>query len=245
MTGPGPDGAADLEEAGPPPTRRRWPVLLVVVVLLAGLGVGLGLSLSGGPTPAVKGPEGVVLQEAPDLASAATTRSGSPVDGITCRPTMQQTEGYHVHAHVAIYVNGQLERLPAGAGIANRFPEHLANGLFVDNSDTGCLYWLHVHANDGIIHIEAPAKATFTLGQFFDIWDQPLGPDQVGPTKGAVVAFVNGHRFGGNPRDVPLLAHAVIQLDVGTPVVPFTPVKFNVTGLCAAGGAGCNQSDKG
>ena len=49
-----------------------------------------------------------------------------------------------------------------------------------------CLYWLHTHQPDGIIHIEAPVERTFTLGNFFDIWRQPLGPDQ------GVQAF--GHR---------------------------------------------------
>jgi hypothetical protein len=30
---------------------------------------------------------------------------------------------------------------------------------------------------------------------------------------------------GGDPRDIPLTAHAVVQLDVGT-VVPFRPYSF-------------------
>lgn len=213
--------------------RRRWLIVAAAVVVLAGAGIGLGVGLSGGsgtgPTP-----EGVPLQKVPDLASPDSTVSGRPVDGITCRPTMLQSEKYHVHAHVAIYVDGVQERIPAGAGIvAPRTAEPAPGGVFMDNSTGSCLYWLHVHANDGIIHVEAPRQEPFTLGQFFDIWGQPLGPDQVGPARGPVVAFFNGQRFGGNPRDIPLASQAVIQLDVGTPVVPFHSMRFNVTGLCS------------
>lgn len=220
---------------------RRVLVVSVAVVLLAGLGLGLGLSLGGG-SKAPSGPEGVPVQPGADLAPASTTSSGAPVDGITCRTTQDQTVKYHIHVLVQIFVDGRQERLPAGAGIAApRFPEHLASGLFVDNSVNGCLYWLHVHSDDGVVHVESPYKHTFALGQFFDIWQQPLGPDQVGPATGTVVAWENGRRFPGNPRDIPLLDHAVIQLDVGSPVVAFRPQQFHVTGLCGAGTAGCAE----
>jgi len=35
------------------------------------------------------------------------------------------------------------------------------------------------------------AGARDTLGDFFDEWGQPLGPGQVGPAKGHVVALYN------------------------------------------------------
>jgi hypothetical protein len=38
-------------------------------------------------------------------------------------------------------------------------------------------------------------------------------------------ALVNGVRVGGNPRDIPLGAHDVIQLAVGR-VLPFHPYQF-------------------
>jgi hypothetical protein len=147
---------------------------------------------------------------------------------------MAQTDPYHVHAHVDIFVDGKQVRIPAGAGIVPpRVAQQIPGGLFVDSGEKDCLYWLHVHADDGIIHVEAPSKGNYTLGQFFDIWGQPLGTDQVGPAHGPVVAFFNGKRFTGNPRDIPLQSQADIQLDVGTPVVPFKPLTFKVTGLCS------------
>ena len=69
------------------------------------------------------------------------------------------------------------------------------------------------------MHIESPVQRTFTLGNFFDVWGQPLGTGRVGPVTGHVVAIYNGQVYQGNPRDIPLTAHAQIQLQVGTPLV--------------------------
>jgi hypothetical protein len=225
-------------------SRRFWVTLVVAVVVVVGIGLGLGLSFGRSSSTAPVGPEGVPVQNVPDLASPNSTVGGAPVDGITCRPTMEQADAYHVHVHVAIFVDGKQRRLPAGAGIvAPRASVNLPGGLFVDSGANDCLYWLHVHADDGIIHVEAPSKQNFTLGQFFDIWGQPLGPDQVGPARGTVVAFLNGTRFAGNPRNIPLLAQGDIQLDVGSPVVAFKPLKFQVVGgLCSTSCSGIPSS---
>jgi hypothetical protein len=234
MTEPVDEGDTEPEEEySDYRSRRRWIAILIAVVLLAGLGIGLGVGLSGSSPPPT--PEGVPLQNVPDLASPDTTVHGQTVDGfITCRKTMDQGVSYHIHTHVAIFVNGVQKRIPAGVGIvAPRDTVQIGDGIFVDVDPAGCLYWLHVHANDGIIHVEAPHRQAFTLGQFFDVWGQPLSANQVGPAQGPVVIFVNGQRLGGNPRDVPLLDHEDVQLDVGTPVVPFKPLKFTVTGLCS------------
>ncbi|MCL4434619.1 MAG: hypothetical protein M1399_07620 [Actinobacteria bacterium] len=224
---------------------KRWPVAITMAVLVAGMAIGLGFGISterSSPSTHM-GPEGVLIANVPDLGSAGTTAPGTPVDGITCRRESDQVVKWHTHSHVAIYVHGSLRRLPAGIGITPpRLTEHFANGTFYDVGINDCLYWLHTHAYDDIVHTEAPYKHTFTLGQFFDIWRQSLGPDQVGPAKGHVVAFVNGKRFTGNPRDIPLLKHSVIQIDVGSPVVPFHPFTYKVTGLCAAGSNSCSVS---
>ncbi len=86
--------------------------------------------------------------------------------------------------------------------------------------------WLHTHAADGIIHIESPVQRTYTLGEFFDIWGQPLNPFQVGTAHGRVTALFNGRTFTGNPREIPLLAHAQIQLEVGRPLLAPEHITF-------------------
>jgi hypothetical protein len=129
---------------------------------------------------------------------------------------------------------------PENAITSPKLVENITHGRFVDVGLYDCLYWLHTHVADGIVHVESPFKHTFLLGQFFDIWNQPLGLDQVGPAKGKVVVFENGKRLIGNPRATPLLAHADIQVDVGSPVVPFQPFHFRVSGVCGQGTNSCS-----
>jgi hypothetical protein len=84
-----------------------------------------------------------------------------------------------------------------------------------------CIYWLHTHAPDGVIHVESPTERIYTLGNFFDEWHQPLSRNQVGAAKGKVTATVNGKPWTKDPRAIALEPHAVIQLSVGEPLVPF------------------------
>jgi hypothetical protein len=212
----------------------------MIVLVIAGSTTAVLLTRS----PNLKvGPEGVVVLNVPDLASASTTQSGKTVDGISCRPLAKETVKYHIHIHVAVYVKGRQERLPAGIGITKPLVvQQYATGPFDDVGLYDCLYWLHTHVADGIVHVEAPKKQSFTLGQFFDIWGQPLGPNQVGPAKGNVVVYENGKRFSGNPRSTPLLPHANIQIDVGNPVLPFQPFAFKVSGACGQGTLSCTTT---
>jgi hypothetical protein len=225
--------------------RGTTPLVLVLVLALAG-GAGGSLlfdSSNASANPSShKGPEGVLVYDVPNLAPA-TTLNGHTVDGITCRKLADQTVKYHVHVYVAVYVNGKMERLPAGIGVTEpRLLEKYSKGHFYDVGLYDCLYWLHTHVADGIIHVESSTKQSFTLGEFFDIWNQPLGPSQVGPAKGKVVVFENGKRLAGNPRLTPLLAQGVIQIDVGKPVVPFHPIHFKVTGGCGQGTLSCSTT---
>lgn len=215
------------------------PFILVAILLVAS---GLAVWLSVGSSTLHVGPEGVVVYNVPDLATASSTISGRTVDGISCRSEAKEVVKYHVHVHVAIYFNGDRERLPAGIGITNPHAvEQYPQGPFIDVGIYDCLYWLHTHVADGIVHVEAPAKQGFTLGQFFDIWNQPLSRHQVGPDKGRVVIFENGKRQSENPRSVPLIAHGDIQIDIGSPVVAFQPFTFKVTGGCGAGTNSCSS----
>lgn len=189
-------------------------VVLVVVIAVAGTRGGSPAAASPNASPAAT----ALPSPLAGLDHAAT---GDPVDGIQCQ-TMEQVV-YHIHAHLAIYVNGQARSIPEGIGIPGpRQEEPSDEGPFVVSGK--CFYWLHSHTPDGIIHIESPTPRTYTLGNWFDIWGQPLSPTQVGPATGPVIAYVNGQRWTGDPRAIPLTAHAVIQLDVGqdVPPQPFT-----------------------
>lgn len=149
------------------------------------------------------------------LAPAATAATGPSVDGIACK-SMEQAV-YHIHTHLSVYVNGALRPVPAGIGVVEPVAQHSANGVFEQASR--CYYWRHTHAQDGIIHIEAPSHATYTLGQFFAIWQQPLTSGQVGPARGPVTVYINGQRYRRDPAAITLTSHEDIQLDTGTPAV--------------------------
>lgn len=181
-------------------------------------------------TPAVAGavgPEDVTLEQGPLLAPASTTTPGTPVDGIDCAPIEQLA--YHVHAHLQVYVDGQPRTLPEGIGIPKPVAQQTPTGSFVGSGL--CFYWLHTHVTDGIIHIESPTARVYTLGNFFDEWRQPLSASQVGPATGKVTAFLNGRPWTKSPRTIPLESHFVVQLDVGTPLVPYRKVSFGHAGL--------------
>jgi hypothetical protein len=221
--------------------RRFWLVGAGATVLVIAAVVGITLALTGGspkaagaaapklnlaplstlgtlkpaPAPGPLGPEGVPVPAAPALAGLGNAATGQPVDGISCQTTEQTI--FHIHAHLTIFVNGSARQVPAAIGIPGAQAQATAQGPFIASGT--CFYWLHTHAADGIIHIESPVQRTYTLGNFFDIWGQPLGTGQVGPAAGHVVAVYNGQVYQGNPRDIPLNAHAQIQLMVGTPLI--------------------------
>lgn len=158
----------------------------------------------------------------PLLASTADEREGTPVDGITADPVERVV--FHIHAHLQIYVDRQQRAIPGGVGIVPPYQiQQSPVGPFITGGTA--FYWLHTHDRTGVIHIESPVQRVYTLGEFFDIWGQPLGTAQVGPAHGAVSALVNGTRFTGNPGNIPLHAHDVVQLAVG-PVVSFHPFVF-------------------
>ncbi len=174
------------------------------------------------PSPGPDGSEGVPVPPAPALASTATVATGKTVDGISC-DTGEQV-AYHIHAHLTVFVNGAARQVPAAIGIPGAQAENTPTGPFIASGT--CFYWLHTHAADGIIHIESPVHRTYTLGDFFGIWGQPLGPDQVGPARGPVTALYNGQVYRGNPRDIPLEKHAQIQLEVGKPLIAPASITF-------------------
>ena len=172
--------------------------------------------------PGAVGPEDIPVPEAPQLAAVGSASASSTIDGIQCQSAEQIL--FHIHVHLTVFLNGAPRRIPYGIGIPGAQPSATPVGPYV--AAGSCFYWLHTHAADGIIHIESPVQRTYTLGNFFDVWGQPLGRNEVGPVSGPVTALDNGQVFSGNPRDIPLTRHAQIQLDVGRPLVAPVRISF-------------------
>jgi hypothetical protein len=141
---------------------------------------------------------------------SGTTRSAIPCD-------LLQHTVYHYHIAVQIIDAGTEVPIPTEVG---------RPGL--------CFYWIHMHADSpGIIHIESPEQRTFTLGDFFDVWAKSssqairLDSRHVGAITLAadqtLVVFVDGTRYGGDPRGIPLVSRGVIQLEVTPPTLDPPP----------------------
>jgi len=177
--------------------------------------------LKAAPNPGTNGFEGVPIPPGTPLASTSNGAKGGQVDGIRCQRS--EKLAFHIHSHLVIFVNGVQRQVAGGIGIPG---SHLVTSPSPAVTGGTCLYWLHTHAPDGIIHVESPVHRTYTLGDFFDEWGQPLGPSVLGPYKGHVVAMYDGKLYKGNPRDIPLNPHAQIQLEVGKPLIAPETITF-------------------
>lgn len=244
------DGRGQVpEDRSPPAPRRGMPRAAVwgataVVAAAAGVGIGIGLSgsssataataplstlgsLAADPPPGALGPEDVPIPSVPVLAGSSAGTAGQAIDGIDC--DAHEQSAYHVHAHLTIFVDGQQRQVPAGVGIPDAVPQPSKGGSFVYSGK--CFYFLHTHTADGIVHVESPVVKTYTLGQFFDEWRQPLSSSRVGPATGRVTAIVNGVVYTGDPRGIPLESRENITLEVGTPLLAPENINWSITGL--------------
>jgi hypothetical protein len=155
---------------------------------------------------------GVVLAQNSNPSASGTPVIPTPlpgkvIAGLHCDASEQLN--YHQHAHIEFLIAGQPVALPAFVGY---------------NYNHACLYWVHTHNTSGVIHIESPSPTTPTLGDFFDVWHQPLSRNgfwtySVKPGQSMKV-FVNKKLYVGNPRDIGLHRHTLITIEIGPPFKP-------------------------
>jgi hypothetical protein len=136
---------------------------------------------------------------------------GQTIRGISC--DAQEGQRIHIHQRLLIVVRGKEMPIPQYIGIPQ---------------GARCIYWVHTHTPDGIIHIEAPSDRSFTLGDFFAVWGQPLDRKHVATAqvkrRESLRAWVNGVLYKGDPATIPLTAHADIVIQIGPPFAK--PVAF-------------------
>ncbi len=136
---------------------------------------------------------------------------GLPIDGIRC--DYGEGAALHIHTNLQMYDRRRRMTVPSNIGI---------------QIVSGCLYWLHTHSDNGMIHIESPVNQVFTLGQFFDIWQVNLSrtqADGLNAGRGKTLRFlVNGRIWTKDPKLIPLLNHESIVIESGPPYgVPQKP----------------------
>jgi hypothetical protein len=156
---------------------------------------------------------GIGLAIASSKALSGAGVSASAIDGIQCNNVEQLVS--HIHAHLDIFINGQPYTIPSQIGITDK-----------------CFYWLHTHDESGVIHIESPVAKDYTIGQFFNIWNQKFSNTQILDNivngKNTLNVYVNGNKVNAavNYRDIKLKAHDEIAIVYGKP--PSTiPSKYN------------------
>jgi hypothetical protein len=176
-------------------------------------------------TPA--GPDGVAIEPGLPLAPTSTTIQGQTIDGIQCNRLDQLA--YQAYAHLQVYVSGHPRALPGAIGLVGA--RAASTGTTTTYSSGLCAYWVRTRAANGVIEIRSPVPETYTLGDLFDIWTEPLSSHEVAGVRGPVTARVNGKRWRGSPREIPLREHESIELAVGRPVPAFQPVNWAETEL--------------
>ena len=180
--------------------------------------------LTPAPAPGPTSLEAVPMAVGATLADPQAVKLNQTIDGVTCQSS--EKVAFHIHVHLTIFVDGKAKQVPFGIGIGQQWGgvREAGHGSFVETGS--CFMWLHTHAADGIIHIEAPKLMTFTLAQFFAVWGQTLSKTEVGPAKGKVTTFYDGKVWTGNPGSIPLTSEVQIQLDVGKPLIAPEHIKF-------------------
>jgi hypothetical protein len=149
---------------------------------------------------------GILTTMTPNTLLASASSSSLGIDNIKCE--VIEHLNFHIHAHLDIFINGKPYIVPSQIGI-------------IPNK---CLYWMHTHDDTGVIHIESPENRNFTLGQFFDIWNEKFNNTQIfdnivsNDKNNTLSVYVNGNKASSvDYRDIKLNSHDEIAIVYGKP----------------------------
>ncbi len=141
-------------------------------------------------------------------AAPARVLAAKPVGRFRCG-----NAGRRFGVHLELFARRQVVIIPAGIGVARP-----SRTTFARVRPGGCTYPLRTLDPTGVVEVRSGAGPT--LGDFFAVWGQPLGPRRIAGFRGRVVAFVGGRRWRGDPRAIQLTRHAQIVLALGGYVPP-------------------------
>ncbi len=166
------------------------------------------------------------------LGRATQSPTPAVASGVPC-DQLEHSQA-HFHAAIQIVYQGTLRPIPANIGIVTDSAGY-----------PSCFYWLHVHAGSpDVIHVEAPANQSFTLGQFFDVWtawNKSMGQPQhelLDATHVSTITLAGDQKlvvyidlqdgkgpqvYTGDPKAIPLKSHEIITLEITPPTVSPPP----------------------
>jgi hypothetical protein len=159
-----------------------------------------------------------------DLSTTVRTLElGDVVDGVPCLDV--EFLGQHLHVHLQILKDGVEIPIPAGIGVGQPW-EVEPSGFVVSGR---CFAWIHSHDGSGVVHLVSPVEESFTLGQLFDVWGQPLAANSALGYQGPLTILVNGARVDGDPRSLTMANLQNIVLLLGTPPAVPPPALYDFT----------------
>jgi hypothetical protein len=126
--------------------------------------------------------------------------------------------------HVELFAAGRVVVVPAGIGLAP--PQRRAGAVVVSGR---CSYPLRTIEPTGVIEVDGGVSPP-TVGDLFALWGQPLDAHRLAgfraPPGNTVSAYVDGRRWSGSPRGIPLRRHVVVVLEVDSHVAPHPSYAF-------------------
>ena len=161
---------------------------------------------------------GLITSQNLDEWTANTTDLPARISDLGLPPlTASEQLAFHIHQELQIFIDGRQFTVPAFIGI---------------DQAGGQISAIHVHATDGVIHVESPTVRDFTLGDFFGVWGLNFTPTAIGGFENlggkTLQVFLNGKEYTGNPTKLVLKNHDIIVVTYGTPQeVPQIPTEFS------------------
>ncbi|HET7811789.1 MAG TPA: hypothetical protein VFL16_14560 [Steroidobacteraceae bacterium] len=166
------------------------------------------------PPPAVNVPPlSPTVQDITDGHQVGVDRWGNPqtdgsaIGNFTCGLNPPQT--FELYAHLSILVNNEPQAIPNRLGASPQGMTH-------------CFYTIHTHDESGKIHVTPTAAGTFTLGDLFQIWGQPLTSSNVAGISGLPVEVYVTDNGTVTPvaeadwSSIELKSHREITISLGT-----------------------------
>ena len=178
--------------------RPAWAAAVAAAAIVA-VAIALGASTSKSASPDVA----AGLQATPAPWPAEHKLLARRLAGLSL-PAASDV-GYHVHAFVAVFLDGRPVRIPANVGI---------------DPGRGVLAPIHTHDSSGIVHLESTRPYPFTLGQLFTVWGVRFTGSRIGAYRNSgrrrLAVFADG-RAVRDPVHYVLRRHDRIVVGFGAP----------------------------